>query len=260
VYLPWVLPKFDRAIMLGWNLLFEDDWTELVDFDLKGHVIGAARNVEWIGWINGVFPDTRDFVSSYLGIEDPYSVISTAVLVLDLKKLRETTTFSEVVDRLHSFDRVLDDFEAFNAIYAGKAEIIPQRFDVKVATYPGFDDTINDVPVELAKEYKAAKADPVIVQYNHYDPWWMVGADHEVEFWKYARQSDLYEAFIEAMVNIHVLAGKEGRQEESQARRIINRILPYGSKRREVAQAIAPRGSLLFNVARSAAEKVLPNN
>mgnify|MGYP002519018654 CR=1 FL=1 len=237
--LPWVLKKYHKAIIFKWNLLFERDWSRLLAIDLHGKSIAAAKDVQWQGEINNILDEKLVYVTNFLKIQNFLNCFDTAVLVEDFDTLRSRYSFEIVVRHVFSFGEVLPIGELMNSIYEDDVEYFEQSYNAKTSTDCDFEAALNDAPLSLSKEHKKALDDPYILQYDGRDPWWMVGTDFEVEYWSIARQSNMYEAYIEYMVCVH----DGGRGGEGPLRHRLNEMLPKGTKRRAFAKELFPHGS-----------------
>ena len=239
LYLPWVLRDYERAIVFDWKLLFEKDWSALVDFDLAGKGIACAMDVAWQGEINNLLDEQLHYVKDFLKIDDPYGVVDLGVSVMDFAHLRSALSFEEVVRSVFAFGEPLPTVELVNAIFQNEIVHLGQEFNARRSSDEDFKKAINDTPFKLSKQHKAALSDPCILQYDGQDPWWMTGDDFELEYWALARQSVMYEAFLEYMVCMH----DAGRGGEGPIRYKLDKMLPKGSQRRAFAKDLFPHGS-----------------
>lgn len=96
-----VLPV-ERVLYVDADVLVRGNLKEIWDFDLKGGVIGAVRDVG--------FPDGYD------GMENPY--FNAGVLLMDLAKVRQTIDELEVLGRRMRYARFADQ-DAFNVHFVG---------------------------------------------------------------------------------------------------------------------------------------------
>lgn len=83
-FIPEMFPEYDRGIYLDLDIIIRHDIGELMDTDLKGNMLAAVPDV--IGdWHN-----TRTFNEKVRALIPEYRLyFNTAVMVMDLKKLRE---------------------------------------------------------------------------------------------------------------------------------------------------------------------------
>ena len=100
----------------------------------------------------------------------------------------------------------------------------------------------------MAKLYFESRKNPKIVHYAGGEkPWVNASCDFSEIFWKEARQSIFYEMILQRMAGATcdmILAGRN----LSLARRIADRVLPKGSRRRELLKKVMPRGSRQFEL------------
>lgn len=256
VYLPWVLAEYDRAIWMNWNVLFEGDWSALADVDFEGNLIAAAQDIELQGEANNMFTEYLHYVRDYLGIKDPYNCFDMGVLAMDFAAIRRELTVRGLHDRAESFQEDLPLNELMNVLFEGRVKTIGQEWNLKVSTDPEVAAFVNDAPFALFKEYQAAKKNPIIVQYDTVDPWWLTGAAHEEEFWEFVRESGREPFFVELMIASHTAMRKTGRTRKGPLRWRLDRALPKGSKRRAALKKLFPHGSTQYRLVKGAVSKI----
>lgn len=255
--LPWIFDCYTKAIILDWNILFEKDWSMLWEIDLGNCMLAAADDIEWQGEINDLYKENREYLDYYLGLKDFSQCFSTAVMVVDFEAIRKAHSRDSILAKAQEFPEPISDSELMNVVFEGEVKRLPQCWNVRVSTYWQFESIVGDAPLALNKEYKEASKDPVLVQYDPDDPWWLVGEDHEVEFWEIARSSSLYNYFLEQMVATHDAAGKRGRIREGKVRRKLDQYLPKGSKRRALLRKMFPHGSKQYVTVKNAVSHIV---
>ena len=255
-YLPWIMREYRKMILFDWNLFFEKDWSSLAGVDLGGNLVAASHDIEWQGEVNNVYAEKADYAKNFLGIEDVFGCFNTSVLVMDFEAIRAAFTIDHVFNLARSYKEPLLSIEIVNVLYQGRAARLPQRWNVKVSTEEGYALTVQDAPFSLFKEYQAACKDPIIVQYNQRDPWWLEGTKYEEKYWGLARASSLYEFFVEHMVSVHDAAGKHGRTKEGPLRRKLDKILPKGSRRRAFFKRVFPHGSSQYRAVKGLVSRI----
>ena len=248
--LPWILPDHERAVVFDWNVLFKKGWSDLFTVDLEGNVVGATIDVEWVGSCNGVYRDTRDYVRHFLGITEYLKLASCAVTVMDLAVIRSIIDPADLMCVLSSFERALEPSESFNVIFENSIKFLDTRYGVRQSTDYRFERRIGDLPLEIAEEYRRACKDPVIIDFDHDEPFWGDG-EAVVMFWELARRSPFYEIIHIELINNHVAAGKQGRNALSRKRRVFNGLAPEGSQRRQLIRKLIPWNSGLARRMRS---------
>lgn len=251
--IPWVLTEYKRVVMFDWNLMFEKDWSALFDWDLGDKSIAAAMDAEWQGEINNIYGEQQKYAKNFLGIENVWGCFDTSVMVMDLEKLREKYSFEDVMRKIYDLGEPLEVEEVTNSIYQHDVTYLPQIYNARNSTEPDFKEAVNDTPLLLNKERQAALKDPVIRQYDGLDPMWMVGDDFEIEYWALARQSAMYESFLEYMMSSHVTGRTDG---DGPLRQKINSYLPKGSKRRAMAKDLFPHGSKQYHAVKDFVRKL----
>ena len=196
--LPWTLDQYDRIVVLDWNILFYKDWAGLLDTSLDDCLLAAASDIEWQGEINDLYQENYDYAYTYLHLKNAADCFSSAVLLMNLKAIRDEFSLDNVLSKADEYPEPLSEAELLNVVFEGRVKTIPQVWNVRVSTYWKFESIVNDAPLGLNQEYKKALKDPIILQYDPDDPWWLVGKRHEEDFWTIARSSTLYNHFFGA--------------------------------------------------------------
>jgi len=207
--LPWILPEYDKVLVLSSMLLVETGIGELFRMDLKERAVGAVRDIYFYAerLKNANLPDGE----SITFMKNPHDYVDTDVLVMDLAKLRQTYSHSSI---LRSYHRDWKDFcsrDAFNACYEGEICFLSHKWNYYGIQDSFFKNMLRDqVPRAIKKEYQQIK-EPAVVNLktkyktipNPYDHWWR-------RFWQVARGTCFYELVYQLIV-LAPLSGFDGR-------------------------------------------------
>lgn len=207
--LPWILPEYDKVLVLSSLLLVETAVDELFHVDLAGKSIGAVRDVYFYAerLKNANLPDSE----SITFMENPHDYADTDVLVMDLASLRQSHSHQGI---LRSYDRDWRDLcprDAFNACYEREIHFLPHKWNYYGIQDCFFKNMLRDqVPRNIKKEYQQIR-EPAVVNLktkyktipNQFDHWWR-------RFWQIARETCFYE-LVYQLIFFAPLAGFDGR-------------------------------------------------
>ena len=68
---PQLLPNVDKAIYLDSDLIVNADIAELYDYDVEGYKLGATRDADTLGQIDGYDVSVGPYLHDELGMDDP---------------------------------------------------------------------------------------------------------------------------------------------------------------------------------------------
>ena len=136
------------------------------------------------------------------------------------------------------------DQDVLNMVCKGRVHYIPQKWNTLMSwKEPGRSrmDILKMAPRKLYEEYIEARRQPYMIHFAGYQkPWDVADCDFAEYFWEYAKNSSYFATLLSkctttlsegavlrsSLKNIPVL------------RKAANRLLPYGSRRRELIKKI----------------------
>ncbi len=182
LFIAEMFPEYDRGIYIDSDVIVSGDIAELFDTDLGDRIIGACPDHS----VSSV-PELGDYMEQAVGV-DRYSYINSGVLLMNLKKMRETgftEHFLYLLNTYH-FDSVAPDQDYLNAMCYGDILFLDEEWDA--------------MPPET--EEQAVLAEPKLIHYNLFQkPWCYDGIPYKEYFWKYAEQSPFYDRIREHKEN-----------------------------------------------------------
>ncbi len=193
---PQLLPNVDKAIYLDSDLIVNADIAGLYDIDVEGFKLGATRDADTIGQIDGYDETVGPYLSDELGMDDPHDYFQAGVLLMNLAELRRTVTPEEFL-RI-STERMWKwlDQDVLNKVVNGEYVRIPMNWNYLMDwQHLRRTHIIANAPEDVRAEYEAARLDPKIVHFAGPDnrPWLYPDADGAELFWNYARRSPYLE-------------------------------------------------------------------
>jgi len=183
-----------------------------------------------------------------LGLSSFCNYFQAGVLILNLDRLREKISSEEMIQMATSNSWRCHDQDILNIICKNQVYYIPLQWNVMMIweePWQSRKQFIEMAPRVLYEEYMTARKKPYIVHFAGYQkPWNVMDCDLAEYFWKYAKLSVYYP---------QILMGCRSKLRESlsfsaklrrnpKIRKIFNKLLPYGSKRREVIKHILRDG------------------
>lgn len=241
--IPEIMPGYHKILYLDCDMVVDHDVAELYDVDLGGNVIGAAKDIDVAGQVN-LRNGWEKYAVEVLKLDKPYDYFQAGVLIINLDALRKTAKSEEMIRLALSNSWHCHDQDVLNMICKNKVHYIPQQWNVLMSweeTGRSRMQIMKMAPRNLYGEYMDARKNPYMIHFAGYQkPWNVVDCDFASYFWKYAKLSPYYPILIR---NINRCFGEEAPKEpgidaDPGVRKIANKLLPFGSRRREVVKKL----------------------
>ena len=242
--IPEIMPDYHKILYLDCDMVVDHDVSELYDLDMGRCIIGAAKDIDVAGQVN-LRNGWEKYAVEKLGLDKPYDYFQAGVLMINLDALRQTATSEEMIKLALSNTWRCHDQDVLNIICKNKVYYIPQQWNVLMSwEEPGRSriQIMKMAPRGLYDEYMEARKKPYMIHFAGYQkPWDVVDCDFASYFWKYAKLSPYYpmllrkisRSFAEEPITQHRIV-----ESDPAIRRVANKFLPFGSRRREMVKKI----------------------
>lgn len=193
---PQLLPNVNKAIYLDSDLVVNADIAELYDIDVTGYLLGATRDADTIGQIDGYDASVGPYLKDELGMDDPHDYFQAGVLLMNLEELRQRITPEEFLSiSTERMWRWLDQ-DVLNKVVNGHYVRIPMHWNYLMDwQHLRRTHIVSSAPADVRAEYEEARKNPAIVHFAGPDnrPWLYPDADGADLFWDYAKRSPYLE-------------------------------------------------------------------
>ena len=243
--IPEIMPDYHKILYLDCDMVVDHDVAELYDLDLQGCLIGAAKDIDVAGQVNLKQNNWDRYAVEDLNLDSPFDYFQAGVLILDLDQLRQTVSSEEMIRLAASRSWRCHDQDVLNMVCKNRVYYIPQQWNTLMDWQePGRSrmQILKMAPRGLYEEYAVARKNPYMIHFAGYQkPWDVVDCDLAEYFWEYAKRSVYYPRLLrrikrcfEDEVNAPAPAPVMERMEQDpMIRRVANKVLPFGSRRRE---------------------------
>ena len=238
-----MLPFYDKVLYLDSDLIVRGDVAELFDTELDANLLGAVRDIDFLGNLGYRDGKRLKYAREVLCMDDPYGYFQAGVLLLNTAAMREAHTVDEWL-RLAEDDRLIyNDQDVLNAQCQGRVLYLDPSWNVMIDCAGRIDRVFSYAPAARYKEFLKARSEERVIHYAGVEkPWSTVGCDRAEDYWEYARETPFYEELVARISGGDVKRARPSSPraiaEDNPLRRIVDPILPYGSRRRELARAI----------------------
>lgn len=193
---PSLLPNVNKAIYLDSDLVVNTDIAELYDIDITGYLVGATRDADTIGQIDGYDATVGPYLKNELGMNDPHDYFQAGVILMNLEEIRKQISPEEFlkVSTMRAW-RWLDQ-DVLNRFVNGHYLRINMKWNYLVDwQFLRRDHIVAQAPKDVREEYEEARKDICIAHFAGPDnrPWLYPNSDLAGLFWFYARRSPYLE-------------------------------------------------------------------
>ena len=246
--IPEIMPNYHKILYLDCDMVADHDVAELYDFDLKGAVIGAAKDIDVAGQLNLNQNNWQTYATETLGLDSPYDYFQAGVLILDLDGLRRTMSSEDMIQMALTHSYRCHDQDILNIVCKNKVTYLPQQWNTLMDWQEigrSRMDILKMAPRQLYEAYTQARKRPYLIHFAGYQkPWDVVDCDFAEYFWEYAKLSPYYPMILRKtkrclMDEREAELSRIARMEQNAGiRKIANKVLPIGSRRREWVKSI----------------------
>lgn len=235
--LPDILKDYDKILYLDSDMVVLDDVAELFNTDVEGYLVAASLDADTAGLYNGYEPKKKEYMDGIMQMDDPYQYFQAGTLVMNLEEFRKTYTTEEVLGISSSHNWELLDQDILNVLCKDRVKYIDMSWNYMVDMEGRrIRDIISLAPHWLNDMYMEARKHPKIIHYAGPEkPWCAPEMDMADAFWKYAKNTVYYEMILYRM---NIRNANMKYYDKKDIKEIINKILPYGSFRRNSVKKI----------------------
>ena len=244
-----LLPFYDKVLYLDSDIIINGDIAKLYNIDLQGKLLGAVRDIDFLGNLNVKHGKRMNYAKTVLKMQNPYDYFQAGVLVLNTKAMREHYTIEQWLAYASNDDFIYNDQDVLNAHCEGNVLYLPWEWNVVHDCGGRMDNLFTQSPNDIYDAYMQSRSNPQIIHYAGYQkPWADPDCDYASIYWRYARETPFYERLIKRVVLANepqipedAFLPKHERAvgEDNPIRKFIDPLMPIGSRRRDALKAIA---------------------
>ena len=244
-----LMPDYDKVLYLDSDIIITGDIAKLYDTDLQGNLLGAIRDIDFLGNLNVKHGKRMAYAKNVLKMKNPYDYFQAGVLVLNTKAMREHCTIKQWLTYASNPNYIYNDQDVLNAHCEGKVLYLPWEWNVVHDCGGRVGNLFTQAPNDIYDAYMRSRSNPQIIHYAGYQkPWVDPDCDYASIYWRYARETPFYERLIKRVVLANEPQIPEGAflpkheravGEDNPIRKFIDPLMPIGSRRRDALKAIA---------------------
>lgn len=198
ILMPEMLPNYDKMIYLDSDMIVCGDLAELYETNVEGYLLAACKDADTAGLYNGYEPNKKNYMDNVLRLNNPYEYFQAGTILFNLDEFRKTYMVEEMMDFAMSYQWELLDQDVLNYLAQGRTKFVDMAWNVMMDWRNiRIKEIISLAPHYLYDEYMKARKHPKIIHYAGPDkPWDIPYCDFAEEFWIYARRSPFYEIIL----------------------------------------------------------------
>lgn len=235
-----ILPEYDKVLYLDSDLIINADLAELYQTDISNYMLAAARDPDFLGQINGMNPETMNYVTDVFKMKDPYNYFQAGVLLFNEKRMRDAYTLNQWLE-FATKPYKYNDQDVLNLYCENEVYFLDMSWNmITDCNHERISKVIVFAPHEIQKEYNRARKAPKIIHYAGFKkPWDDPTEDFGEYFWLAERETPFYEELISNMSSIRKglnsnLSDSYSKCQKIRRRtRLVNFLFPYGTSRRD---------------------------
>lgn len=245
-----LLPFYDKVLYLDSDIVINGDIAELYDIELGDNLLAAVHDIDYLGNLN--MPDgiRMKYSKSTLRMKDPYAYFQAGVLVFNTRAMRAHYTIRQWLGYASNPDLIYNDQDVLNMHCEGKVLYLPWKWNVVHNLEDRVGRIFSCAPSDMYDAYLKSREHPKIIHYAGFiKPWTDPECDFASMYWRYARQTPFYERLVKKIAGDPTQASVKGQRKlqkhqralgaENPIRKIIDPIIPIGSRRREMLKTAA---------------------
>lgn len=241
------LPFYDKVLYLDSDIIIPGDIAELYDTELGDTLLAAIHDIDFLGNLNVKHGKRMGYAKRILKMRNPYDYFQAGVLVLNTKAMREQYTIKQWLTYASNTAYIYNDQDVLNICCEGKVTYLPWEWNVVHDCGGRVGNLFVQAPNDMYDAYMQSRSNPQIIHYAGYQkPWVDPDCDYAPIYWDYARDTPFYEALLKRVVKANAPAAPDAthRQHEravgenNPIRKIVDPLMPIGSKRRDAVKAI----------------------
>lgn len=231
LFIPYLLPEYDKAIYLDGDMIALTDVAELNKIELGNHLVGAVR--DYCGLAEACDPKTgrKDYIESELGLKCWSEYYIAGLLVMNLKEIRKEFSLNYLLDLTLAKKWTFHDQDIINVIAQNRVKPLDPRWNVLQN-----HGKHRMLPDKYYQEWKRSIKDPWIIHYGgNLKPWCCPRVIQGKYFWMYASKSPFYKEIKQQKDQW------SDCREENKIKYYSQYLLPIGSPSREFIKTLVNR-------------------
>lgn len=259
ILVPWVLKKYKKSLVLDCDIIIKRDVAELFFSDIDDYYIAAAKEIIYLGFLNNPLVNVNDCLYEYttekLKLQRPYDYFQAGVLLIHNEAFRENFDLNGLLQEINENHFNIVEQDLLNKICTEHVKILDYTWNFMSCMSASVIPNLELAPQKEYEKWKAASKNPYIYHYiTGMKPWRYPNLEYADIWWDIAKRTPFYETALScirseavpvlehAIFDLQCAVGFFDTR--TGARKLADKLLPPGSRRRKFAKFLLPKGSL----------------
>lgn len=173
--LPDLLPEYDKALYIDTDTIIKNDVAQIYEYNMNDAYVAGVRDI--------VEYQNETVRCKELSIDSLHTYINAGVILLNLKKLRDTNLAHKMLKVASTSSFPYNDQDIINSLCYGYIAILPFRCNV-ILDYLSNPSTISEV---LNIDYEKETKQPIILHFaGRSKPWYTKDVLFASQWWDVA--------------------------------------------------------------------------
>ncbi len=214
--IPELLNEYKKVIYLDSDMIIEDDISKLFEIDMKGNLVAAVRDLDFLGNLNFNDGSRIAYNKKILKMKDPYNYFQAGVLVLNIPGLKSLHKTKKWLEFAENKNLIYNDQDILNRECEGKVIYLPYEWNVMHDCADRVKKVFSFAPASTYDAYMESREDPKVIHYAGFEkPWNHFNVDFEQNFWNYALETPFCHKLLRQ--------GGTDWHQESEVKRLLDR-------------------------------------
>lgn len=195
-----IMKAYDKVLYLDSDLIILDDISKLYNVDIGDAYVGAVVDVDFAGCYNGVDPERKKYFSKNLKMDSPFHYFNSGVLLMNLVQFRENFTSKQILDIAESKEWLFPDQDVLNILCENHVYYLDMAWNVMMNWKDSSScriETARKAPYNMYQNYIESRKNVKIAHFAGFQkPWNVPDCDFANHFWKFARNTAVYETLL----------------------------------------------------------------
>ena len=195
---PCFLQSYNKVLYLDIDVIVLDDVYDLYNTDLEGCAIGACKDAV----MNAMKNQKREmdkFLTTGLGLKNHENYFQVGVMLFDCNQFRNNNYEDKLFNLIRTTTKASATYKrVLNVLFEWNVKFIDLSWSYQNESVDqGIMTPVNYMDDEICTQYLAARKNPKILHYfDHIKPWVYPDANLTHIWWKYAKETPMYETIL----------------------------------------------------------------
>lgn len=243
VFLADLMPRYSKVIDLDSDMIIRKDIGELFRTDISKHYLAGVQDYfafySYYGtYISGKF---KTYLKSKIGLDNIRDYVNAGCLIFNLEKIRQDYPLKDILKIIEEKKFDILEQDTFNYMFKGGIKHLDMSWNFLVDTIGVIGYADKDAPDDFKLLHDKAEESIKIIHYAAPEkPWDYPENPYALYFWECARRTPYYSCLLYRMAGNQQkrLSMKLTKLPEPETRKLADKVLPKGTKRREFVKKL----------------------